>query len=283
MDKPEVFEYTSAAVPVIDNLEPELLFYDSHESICTPNLCIQYLHFQKEKTFSQSLTDSSSHVFYVLEGNGITTMKEQVIKWNKGDVFTLPYDDTLINHTCSLDSLLFYVNDSPLMIFLGVKPSVSRFLPTHYKEEFMMNHIKQFNQEDGAKYRNRNGILLSNSQMVEEKMNTLTHTMWSLLNSISPHVMQKPHKHNSFAVDLCIYASEKEEGKVFTLMGKELDKDGNIIDPVKMIWKSGCTFTTPPGWWHSHHNESNETAWVFPVQDAGLHTYLRTLDIQFVK
>ena len=119
--------------------------------------------------------------------------------------------------------------------------------------------------------------------MVEEKLNTLTHTMWSLLNSISPDTVQKPHKHNSIAVDLCIYANDEEEGKVYTIMGKEIDEKGNILNPVKMIWKSGCTFTTPPGWWHSHHNESSEIAWVFPIQDAGLHTYLRTLDIQFQK
>jgi gentisate 1,2-dioxygenase len=40
---------------------------------------------------------------------------------------------------------------------------------------------------------------------------------------------------------------------------------------------------TPPGWWHSHHNESDEDAIVLPVQDAGLHTYLQTLDIQFAR
>ena len=36
------------------------------------------------------------------------------------------------------------------------------------------------------------------------------------------------------------------------------------------------------GWWHSHHNESDEDAWVLPMQDAGLHTHLRTLNIRFV-
>ena len=39
---------------------------------------------------------------------------------------------------------------------------------------------------------------------------------------------------------------------------------------------------TPPGWWHSHHNESGESAWVLPIQDAGLFTHQRTLDIRFV-
>lgn len=36
------------------------------------------------------------------------------------------------------------------------------------------------------------------------------------------------------------------------------------------------------GWWHSHHNESDDVAWVLPIQDAGLYTHQRTLDIRFV-
>jgi gentisate 1,2-dioxygenase len=40
-------------------------------------------------------------------------------------------------------------------------------------------------------------------------------------------------------------------------------------------------FVTPPGLWHSHHNESGQPAHILPIQDAGLHTYLRTLSILF--
>jgi hypothetical protein len=32
---------------------------------------------------------------------------------------------------------------------------------------------------------------------------------------------------------------------------------------------------------HSHHNETGVPAWVLPMQDAGLYTYQRTLDIRF--
>ena len=48
-------------------------------------------------------------------------------------------------------------------------------------------------------------------------------------------------------------------------------------------WETGAMFVTPPGWWHSHHNESAEEAWVLPVQDAGLYTHQRTLDIRFAE
>jgi gentisate 1,2-dioxygenase len=59
-------------------------------------------------------------------------------------------------------------------------------------------------------------------------------------------------------------------------------RSGNIIDPIRCDWIPGGVFVTPPGWWHSHHNESDELAWVLPMQDAGLYTHQRTLDIRFV-
>ena len=283
MDQPRLFEYTSAAVPIIDELKPISMSFDEKKVIRTPNLLIKYLHISGQMKFNQDLRNATSHVFYVLKGEGKTFFMDGTITWKEGDVFTFPYCSIHAIHRPSIDCILFYANDSPLLEFLHVEPNKPRFSSTHYKSEVMMKQIEDFNQEMGAETRNRNGILLSNERMVEEKLNTLTHTMWSLLNLILPNTLQKPHKHNSIAVDLCIYANDEEEGKVYTLMGKEIDEKGNIINPVKMIWKSGCTFTTPPGWWHSHHNESSKIAWVFPVQDAGLHTYLRTLDIQFQK
>ena len=56
-------------------------------------------------------------------------------------------------------------------------------------------------------------------------------------------------------------------------MSRSIDKDGKLIDPVKAPWKTGGAFTTPPGWWHSHVNESDKDAWVLPIQDAGLFTH----------
>ena len=103
--------------------------------------------------------------------------------------------------------------------------------------------------------------------------------LWSLLNKLPAGDVQRPHRHQSVALDLCV--SAPTSGAVYTLMGPELDEDGWVKDPIRMDWASGAVFTTPPGWWHSHHNESGEAAWVLPIQDAGLHTAMRTLDIQF--
>jgi len=46
--------------------------------------------------------------------------------------------------------------------------------------------------------------------------------------------------------------------------------------------ESGMAFVTPPGYWHAHYNESNVPTHIIPIQDAGLQTHLRSLDIRFV-
>ena len=42
-----------------------------------------------------------------------------------------------------------------------------------------------------------------------------------------------------------------------------------------------CALTSSNYIRHSHHNETNTPAWVLPIQDAGLYTHQRTLDICF--
>ena len=84
-------------------------------------------------------------------------------------------------------------------------------------------------------------------------------------------------RHNAVALDLVILAPK---GKCFTLIGDELDEDGNIKSPIRSDWESGGAFTTPLGMWHSHHNESeNEDAWILPVQDAGLALHQVNLSV----
>ena len=194
-----------------------------------------------------------------------------------GDIITLPfYSEFKIK---SLSANLVWGNDEALNDYLGVIPNRKRFTPTIYCNKMLIDFVKKANEDENSLKRNRNGVLLSNKQMVSENINTLTHTMWSLLNVIGPNIVQKPHRHNSIAIDLCISA---DDNKVYTLMSKELNEDGTVKNPIKRYWKKNSIFITPPGWWHSHHNESENEAWVFPIQDAGLYTYLNTLDIKFV-
>lgn len=176
-------------------------------------------------------------------------------------------------------AVLYWVHDGPLLAYLGVAPVSRRFEPALYERARLEAEVERVRHEPGAAHRNRLGILLSCNAGWAERTKTLTPTLWALLNVLPGRTVQPPHKHNSVALDLAVQAPEG--GGAYTLMSPELSPDGELVDPVRMQWRSGAVFVTPPGWWHSHHNETDEEAWVLPVQDAGLHTHMQTLDITF--
>ncbi len=118
-------------------------------------------------------------------------------------------------------------------------------------------------------------ILLGNAATPQTL--TATHTLWAMLGILPAGRVQRPHRHQSAALDLITACRPG----CYSLVGHELDADGSIVDPVRVDWEAAAAFVTPPGLWHSHHNESGHPAYLVPVQDAGLHTYLRTLDIRF--
>ena len=121
----------------------------------------------------------------------------------------------------------------------------------------------------------RLSILLANKEFPQTR--TVTHVLWSMFGVLPVNTVQPPHRHQSVAID---FAVECQKG-CYTLMGKELNKNGEIMNPIRADWQSQSVFITPPGYWHSHHNESGVLAHLIPMQDAGLQTYLRSLDIKF--
>lgn len=240
-----------------------------------PNLLANFIHIAAGEALSTS-THASSQVFYVIRGAGFSLVDGRRLEWKTGDFFAIPSTDE-IRHNASADTAFYWVNDQPLMDFLGVKPTQPRFRPLYFSHEQLTSELEKVRQANEGKDKNRNGILLANPDCPQTK--TLTHSMWSLYNLLPARSKQKAHRHNSIAMDFAVKASEG----VYTMIGPDLDSDGNIINPVRANWVAGGAFVTPPGWWHSHHNESDEDAIVLPVQDAGLQTYMQTLDIQFAR
>ena len=238
-----------------------------------PNLLANFIHIAAGDALSTT-THASSQVFYVIRGAGFSTIEGSRLNWKIGDFFAIPSTGE-IKHEAGEDTAFYWVNDQPLMDFLGAVPDKARFRPLYFSHEQLTSELEKVRLANLGKDKNRNGILLANPDCPQTK--TLTHSMWSLYNLLPANSRQKAHRHNSIAMDFAVKATEG----VYTMIGPDLDSDGNIVNPIRADWVAGGAFVTPPGWWHSHHNDSGQDAIVLPVQDAGLQTYMQTLDIQF--
>jgi gentisate 1,2-dioxygenase len=289
----QFYEYMSASNPDMPKIEVKSFDSSLHRSgetriipldlsadlktpypATTPNLMASFLRICAGESL-QTETNATSEMFYVIRGSGTSETEWGVTCWSEGDLFVVPAT-AKAKHNATSDSAIYWVSDSPVLNYLGVTPNRQQFAPLLFTHAEITARMMQERNAPDALTRNRVGILLGNPACPLTK--TLSHTLWSLYNILPAGATQLPHRHNSVAIDFCVTAGEN----TYTLVGDKIDEKGHIINPIKALWTPGSLFVTPPGWWHSHHNESGEDAIVLPIQDAGLLTYMQILDIQFV-
>lgn len=291
-DAPAEYEYLQAADPempavpigtfpaALHQTGPSRIVHFDHSKelktdypATSPNCLASYVRIEPGASLTTDI-QATSHLFYILRGRGEIALPDSSVRWSEGDIIALPACAT-ITFRAETDAAIYWVNDSPLLRYLGVKPERMIFNPVRYEAEWLRQEVKKAAGEPGAAERNRIGILLASAACPLTR--TVTPTLWSLLEVVPPHLVLPPHRHNSVALDLAISGCSRG----FTLMGPEIDSNGKIKDPVRVDWADASAFTTPAMLWHEHHNEGEEDAWVLPIQDAGLVTYGRILEIKF--
>ena len=241
----------------------------------SPILCANFIRLLKNDSLPTNF-NTSSQLFYVIKGEGQTTFNGVTIPWKKGDFVVLPSGEE-INHVGIADvSSLYLIHDQPLLDYLGAKAHTQKFKPTLFTSEQTLKALEKAKEDGGAVNRSRISVILLNKAM--DQTLTISHTMWAMLGVLPKDAVQLPHRHQSIALDLIL---DCKLG-CYTLVGDRIDDQGNIVKPNRVDWKANSAFITPPGLWHAHFNESGEDVHFIPVQDAGLHIYLRTLDIKFV-
>jgi len=231
--------------------------------------------------------DATSELYYCLRGSGSSEFERAPgalgtgsgrLVWRTSDFLTLPAGCTtthVADRSMDLPALLYRVTDAPLLRYLGVTPTEARFRPTRFDGATARARLAEVERDPASADRSRVSILLGNAATPQTL--TVTHTLWAMLGILPVGRVQRPHRHQSVALDLITECSPG----CFSLVGTQLDATGSIVDPVRVEWEAAGAFVTPPGLWHSHHNESGRPAYLVPIQDAGLHTYLRSLDIRF--
>jgi gentisate 1,2-dioxygenase len=247
---------------------------------CTsPNLLASFIKIKSEDSITIDIENNdfingTSHLFYILNGNCKICLDNEINIVKSGDILVVPCFQKLDIQNGKNDELqIYYINDSPLINYLGSKPMNKIFKTSFYPKEYLLENLHILSNPNN----NRKGILLSNLDTEKIGINTITPTLWALYNELPPNTVQRPHKHNSVALDLCISCNDSEN--IYTLIGDELDENGNILNPIKVNWCQGEMFITPPGLWHSHNNVGNSFAYILPIQDAGLLLYQRILGI----
>jgi gentisate 1,2-dioxygenase len=296
MEDARYFEYTSSANPIGAKLISRVPYhafppslYDSgatrvvpldlsRELDCEgpatgPGLCANFLRINAGEKIVVN-PNATSLVFYAIQGAGTASQDETRINYSGGDFFTFP-GGAAVEFAADRLSRLYYVNDAPLLAYLGASVNHTRFEPTLYPASKAQEALNSVAGLSGAGQRSRVSILLGNAQFPQTR--TVTHTLWAMFGVVAPNTMQKPHRHQSIALD---FISDCKPG-CYTLVGPELGSDGSIVHAERVDWEPGMVFVTPPGYWHAHYNESSENGYVIPIQDAGLQTYLRALDIRF--
>jgi gentisate 1,2-dioxygenase len=239
----------------------------------SPALLASFIHIRPGEKLATAPT-ATSELYYVLRGDGISIVNGELIDWMAGDFITLPAGSRSCHHAAS-DTALYWVTDEPLLRYLGVRPDQPKFRATKYDGETAREELSKALHAPRAADRSRISVLLANAN--QDQTLTVTHVLWAMYGIVPAHSAQRAHRHQSVALDLC---ADCPPG-CYTLLGTRLDDHGDIVDPIRVDWAPGSAFTTPPGMWHAHYNESDQDAWIIPIQDAGLQTYLRSLDIRF--
>ena len=252
--------------------------YNMSHKCTTPNLLASFIrinvndHLELDNNINY--VNGTSHLFYLIDGKCKMIFDSKDFLISSGDIFICPKFDLLsIINTCDKDLTIYYINDSPLINFLGCIPNKTTFLPSIYNKDFLLNNLKNLSVENN----NRKGILLSNKDTEKIGNNTITPVLWALYNELPPNTVQRPHRHNSVALDLCIKCDDSIN--IYTLIGHELDENGYVKNPQKINWNENEMFITPPGLWHSHNNIGSTFAYILPIQDAGILLYQRILGI----
>lgn len=245
----------------------------------SPALAAHYVLLHPGQPLCPQVAATSS-LFYVLKGAGELSLPgasaplAQHLDWAQGDLFVLPHGVSPELRAREA-SLLYWVHDAPLLRYLGVSPVAARFSPCFFSRDRLDAELNRLMADPTAARSNRLSVLLAHASLPATR--TVSHTLWAMVGVVPGGAVQAPHRHQSVAIDLILEAAPG----CHTLVGTELDGEGTILRPKRIDWESGGVFITPPGYWHSHFNPSGQPARLLPIQDAGLHTYLRSLDIRF--
>ena len=231
----------------------------------TPLILTRYLRIRARDTLRTHLK-ASGELYHVIAGSGETRSGADRIAWGAGDVFCLPGGGDSAHVAGDADCVLWLITNEPQLAFEHLEPPTPENAvtgPVHYPAAEIAHQLQRVGEKlEGQKAA---GLALVFSSAEQARSRNVLPTLTLAVNQLPPRDFQRPHRHNSAAVTLCI------QGKsCYSLIG------GKRVD-----WQEHAVMVTPPGDVHSHHNDGDEQMVCLIVQDGGLHYHCRTMGFEF--
>ncbi len=189
----EYFEYTSSANPIGAKLISRVPYhsflsslYDSGPTRIVPLDLSSHLGCDYAATGPALLANfmrivagekvsvnpnATSQVFYVLEGSGALVQGDTAFRFAQGDFFALP-GGAVAHLSADSTARIYYVNDSPLLSYLGATASYARFKPTLYPAARAKAELDEVANAPGASQRNRISMLLRKTNCPQPRNET---------------------------------------------------------------------------------------------------------------
>jgi gentisate 1,2-dioxygenase len=231
----------------------------------TPLILTRYLRIRAGDTLRTQLK-ASGELYYVIEGSGETSNGADRITWGPGDVFCLPSGRESTHIAGDADCVLWLITNEPELAFEHLeppRPDNAVTGPVHYPAAEIAHQLKRVGEK--LKGQRAAGLALVFSSAEQARSRNVLPTLTLAVNQLPPGDFQRPHRHNSAAVTLCIQGKD-----CYSLIG------GKRVD-----WQEHAVMVTPPGDVHSHHNDGNQQMTCLIVQDGGLHYHCRTMGFEF--
>ncbi len=232
----------------------------------TPLMLGRYARVRAGETLTGAFR-ATGEIYYAIAGSGSASKAGETIEWAAGDVFSLPGGGETLLTAPGEDAVLFLVTNEPELIFHGVaapSPETAPVQAAHYTDADIRHQMAVIHDAQKADP-NASGLALHFSSEQREAQRDIHPSIALAMNSLDPHEVQRPHRHNSVAMTLPIDC----EGVYSVIEGERVD------------WRPNALLITPPADLHEHHNEGEQMMRSLVVQDGGLYYHLRTIGFSF--
>src|SRR6201992_1127522 len=177
--------------------------------------------------------NATSQLYYMLYGRGFAAINGHLVKWEKGDFLTLPAGCHAVFYA-DAETAMYWVHDEPLLRYLGADATQPRFRPTKFRRADVVAKLEDIAARPGAHDKSRVSVLLANAD--QEQTLTITHVLWAMFGVLPAGQEQRPHRHQSVALDLILDAPPSG---CYSLLGTRLAERGESVDPIRVDWQGG--------------------------------------------